>query len=103
MEPGAPDGCAPPQQSWAALDIRQRCMVISKNAHIENVGITGFSLYIENVNLRAYQWGFFISTILSGSYTVILSFLMFHLLAAGQLDARFSAYAGTSDYILHTH
>ncbi len=66
---------------------------------------TGYAVFRRNwiVNLRAYQWGFFISTILSGSYTVILSFLMFHLLAAGQLDARFSAYAGTSDYILHTH
>lgn len=48
---------------------------------------------------RAYPWSFFIGHILSGYYTVLFAYLTYEFMFAGELDARFAAYAGTRDYL----
>lgn len=51
------------------------------------------------VMIRAYPWSFVIGHILSGVYTVLFAYFAYHYVFEGQLDARFSRYAGSSDYL----
>lgn len=60
-----------------------------------------YATFVRNwiVIRRAYPWSFFIGTLLSGLYTVVLAYFTYHILAGGQLGTAFRTYAGTADYV----
>jgi ABC-2 type transport system permease protein len=51
------------------------------------------------VQMRAYPKDFFIGNTLTGIYTVLSAYFMYHLLFKGNLNSSFKAYAGTGDYM----
>ncbi|MFC0189578.1 ABC transporter permease [Fictibacillus aquaticus] len=48
---------------------------------------------------RAYPWSFFIGHILSGAYIVFFAYLSYTFVFNKDMDTRFTAYAGTNDYL----
>jgi ABC-2 type transport system permease protein len=48
---------------------------------------------------RAYPWSFFVGHILSGAYIVLFAYLSYTFVFEKDLDARFSTYSGTNDYL----
>jgi ABC-2 type transport system permease protein len=51
------------------------------------------------IQLRAYPKDFFIGNLLTGVYTILSAYFMYKLLFKGNLEASFSKYSGTSDYM----
>lgn len=51
------------------------------------------------IQMRAYPKDFFIGNVLTGVYTVLSAYFMYHLLFKGNLDSSFKDYSGTSDYM----
>lgn len=51
------------------------------------------------IQLRAYPKDFFIGNLLTGLYTAISAFFMYHLLFRRSMESSFEGYAGTGDYM----
>lgn len=49
--------------------------------------------------VRAYPVSFFVGNVLTGFYTALGAWMMYHLLFRGKLSAHFVSYANTSDYM----
>ena len=62
---------------------------------------TAYATFIRNwtVTLRAYPWGFFAGTLLSGGLVVGIGYLGFTVLARGELSPDFARFANTGDYL----
>ncbi|MBB6217475.1 ABC-2 type transport system permease protein [Anaerosolibacter carboniphilus] len=51
------------------------------------------------IQLRAYPKHFFIGNLLTGLYTAISAYFMYHLFFKGNMKSSFADYAGTEDYM----
>ncbi|MTI57830.1 ABC transporter permease [Geosporobacter ferrireducens] len=51
------------------------------------------------IQLRAYPKHFFIGNLLTGLYTAISAYFMYHLFFKGNMNRSFAYYAGTGDYM----
>lgn len=62
---------------------------------------SAYAAFIRNwiIILRAYPISFFVSGIFSGICSSVLAYFSYYLLAGGQIDAHFTSYTGTGDYI----
>ncbi|AIQ18837.1 hypothetical protein H70357_20645 [Paenibacillus sp. FSL H7-0357] len=52
-------------------------------------------------NLRAYPWTFTFGHIIEGGYLVLISYFSYYYLIRGELDAQFSVFAGSSNYLAY--
>ncbi|AKG35111.1 ABC transporter permease [Paenibacillus durus] len=52
-------------------------------------------------NLRAYPWTFTFGHIIDGTYLVLVTYFSYVYLISGDVETRFAAYAGTSDYLTY--
>lgn len=52
-------------------------------------------------NLRAYPWTFTLGHIIDGLYLVLVTYFSYTYLIKGDMESRFAAYAGTTDYVTY--
>jgi ABC-2 type transport system permease protein len=52
-------------------------------------------------DIRAYPWTFTLGHLLNSTYIILVSFFTYHYLIQGQLDSKFSEFAGTNDYLTY--